>query len=103
MATLLSELYDLELARIVENIYASDKKWRFIGLYFQKSHRFTISERQLKAKYPNSNDETLCEYLIAGLADRRIKILELANALNDPLVGLNSVADHSEPLCMTSR
>jgi hypothetical protein len=93
MATFLSELYDIDLAGIVANIYASDKKWRFLGLYFQKSHGFIISESQLKAKYPNSNDETLCEYLIAGLADRRIKILELAAALDDPLVGLNTVAD----------
>lgn len=82
-----------ELAyQIVEN-----PTWRNIGLYFESEYGFKISEAQLRAKYPpGTPDQQLCEYLIEELAQRKVSIRSFKNALNNPNIGMNAIADEVE-------
>jgi hypothetical protein len=91
-AQLLSDLMDIDLKDIAER--CESDKWQRIGLIFEETHHFVINYKQLQAKHLHANDATLRVALFHDLAERGITIAELANALQDRRIGLNSVAEY---------
>jgi hypothetical protein len=100
-AHLLSELLKIDLEDIAER--CEGDKWQRIGLIFEATHHFVINYKQLQAKHLHANDVTLRRELFHDLAERGITIAELANALQDRQIGLNSVAEYLQATSFKKR
>jgi hypothetical protein len=74
-------------------------KWINIGLYFEEKYGFIITEDTLKRDYGTSlSNSFLCTHLIEELAQRNVSIQSLINVLNNPNIGMNSIATKMEQL-----
>lgn len=76
---------------------AKHEGWRELGCAFEKSHKFTITESDLKKRYCEytmmGGASYLCERLIEELESKNITVEELIEALEDEKIDMHDIAD----------
>ncbi len=79
---------------------AKQDTWRELGCVFHKSHKFKITEEDLKDKYfeyslmGSGANVFLCERLIEELESKNITVDELITALEHDDINMHDVADY---------
>lgn len=76
---------------------AKHESWREIGCAFEKSHKFKITEADLKIRYFEyammGGAGYLCERLIEELESKNITVAELLEVLEDDKIDMGDIAD----------